>query len=153
MNASIATIQAAAPEPRRGHLRCPVCHIEHVAPIALDSISLAGQRGTLCVDRDGVRLNPTASPVEGGSAIGITFRCRQGHLFVLRLRSIYGSTTAETIVLPFPLTAQDVEQAWCRTGQHTVVSLVWAGASCGQEPSGLLLQADMRLQKRDRRKN
>ena len=58
MHITIATIRAAAPEPRRGHLRCPVCHIEHVAPIALDSISLAGQRGTLCVDRDGVRLDP-----------------------------------------------------------------------------------------------
>lgn len=111
MHITIATIQAAAPEPRRGHLRCPVCHIEHVAPIALDSISLAGQRGTLCVDRDGVRLDPTAPPVEGGSAIGITFRCRQGHLFVLRLRSIYESTTAETLVLPFPLTAQDADRA------------------------------------------
>jgi len=110
MHITISTIQAAAPEPRCGQLRCPVCHIEHVAPIALDSISLAGQRGTLCVDRDGVRLDPTAPPVEGGSAIGITFRCRQGHLFVMRLRSIYESTTAETIVLPFPLTAQDVDR-------------------------------------------
>ena len=110
MHIIIATIQAAVPEPRRGHLHCPVCHIAHVAPIALDSISLAGQRGTLCVDRDGVRLDPTAPPVEGGSAIGITFRCRQGHLFVLRLRSIYESTTAETLVLPFPLTAQDADR-------------------------------------------
>ena len=110
MHITIATIQAAVPEPRRGHLHCPVCHIAHVAPIALDSISLAGQRGTLCVDRDGVRLDPTAPPVEGGSAIGITFRCRQGHLFVLRLRSIYESTTAETLVLPFPLTAQDADR-------------------------------------------
>ena len=100
MHVTIARIQAAAPEPRRGHLRCPVCLIDHVVPIALDCISLAGQRGTLCVDRDGVRLDPTAPPVEGGSAIGITFRCRQGHLFVLRLRSIYESTTAETITLP-----------------------------------------------------
>lgn len=107
----IAIAIQAAPEPRRGHLHCPVCRIEHVAPIALDSISLAGQRGAMCVDRDGVRLDPTAPPVEGGSAIGITFRCRQGHLFVLRLRSIYESTTAETIVLPFPLTAQDADRA------------------------------------------
>lgn len=110
MHITIARIEAAASEPSRGHLRCPVCHIEHVAPIALTSISLAGQRGTLCVDRDGVCLDPTAPPVEGGSAIGITFRCRQGHLFVLRLRSIYESTTAETLVLPFPLTAQDADR-------------------------------------------
>ena len=111
MHITIATIQVAAPEPRRSHLICPVCRIEHVAPIALDSISLAGQRGTLCVDRDGVRLDPTAAPIEGGSAIGITFRCRQGHLFVLRLRSIYESTTAETLVLPSLLTAQDADRA------------------------------------------
>lgn len=109
MHITIATVHAA-PAPQRGRLRCPVCHDEHVAPIALDSISLAGQRGAMCVDRDGVRLDPTAPSVEGGSAIGITFRCRHGHLFVLRLRSIYESTTAETIILPFPIAAQDPER-------------------------------------------
>ena len=43
------------------------------------------------------------------AGIGITFRCRQGHLFVLRLRSIYESTTTETLVLPFPFTALDTD--------------------------------------------
>lgn len=111
MHITIATIQTAMPEPRRGHLRCPACHSEQIAPIALESVSLAGQRGTVGVDREGVRLDPTATPVEGGSAISITFRCRESHLFVLRLRSIYDSTTAETLVLPFPLTAQDADRA------------------------------------------
>ena len=109
MHIIIAAIQAA-PEPPRGRLHCPVCRSEHVASIALDSVSLAGQRGALGVDRDGVRIDPTAPSVEGGSAIGITFRCRHGHLFMLRLRSIYESTTAETTVLPIAVAAQDPER-------------------------------------------
>jgi hypothetical protein len=110
MHVTIAAVLVPAPEPRRDPLCCPVCNYENVAPIALDSTSLAGQRGTMCVNRDGVHLDPTAPPVEGGSAIGITFRCRQGHLFVLRLRSIYESTTTETIVLAFPPTALDADR-------------------------------------------
>ncbi len=109
MHITIATVQAA-PEPRRGRLTCPVCRDAHVVPTAIDCISLAGLRGTLSVDQDGVRLNPTAPAAEGGSGIGISFRCSHGHLFVLRLRTIYESTTAETTILPFALTAQDPER-------------------------------------------
>jgi len=108
MNLTIATIYAA-PEPLRGRLTCPVCRDAKVIPTAVDCISLAGLRGSLAVDQDGVRLNPTAPAAEGGSAIGLSFRCSHGHVFVLRLRTIYGSTTADTMILPFTLAAQDPE--------------------------------------------
>jgi hypothetical protein len=63
-------------------------------------VSLIGQQGEVLVDQHGLRFDASAVPVEGGSAIAITCRCEHGHLFRLRLRTIYETTTAETVALP-----------------------------------------------------
>lgn len=103
-------IAIAAPAPRRGRLTCPVCGDAHVTPTALASTSLLGQRGEVRVDGDGLHLDPAVPAAEAGSAIAITFRCGSGHLFGLRLRTTYESTTAEMIALPFPVTAPESER-------------------------------------------
>jgi hypothetical protein len=76
-------------------------------PAAVACTSLLGQPGEARIDRDGLHLDPAAAPAEGGSAIAITCRCGSGHLFCLRLRTIYDTTTAETVALPMALAAQD----------------------------------------------
>ncbi len=103
-------ISLAAPAPRRGRLTCPVCGDAHVTPTALASTSLLGQRGEVRVDQDGLHLDPAVPSAEAGSAIAITFRCGAGHLFGLRLRTIYESTTAEMIALPFAIAAEEAER-------------------------------------------
>ena len=105
MHITVATI--AAPAPRRGRLLCPVCQDHRIVPAAVACTSLLGQRGEVRIDRDGLHLDPAAVPAEGGSAIAITCRCGSGHLFCLRLRTIYDTTTAETVALPMALAAQD----------------------------------------------
>lgn len=105
MHIAVATI--AAPEPRRGRLSCPICRDPRITPEVVACTSLLGQRGEARIDRDGLHLDPGAAPSEGGSAIAITCRCGQGHLFCLRLRTIYETTTAETVALPFAVAAQD----------------------------------------------
>lgn len=90
----------AAPELPRGRLRCPVCDHARIAPVALSCTSLAGQRGSARVDDAGVHIDPTAPAAESGSAIVITWRCAAGHAFATRLRSIHGTTTAETTIAP-----------------------------------------------------
>lgn len=105
MHITVATIPA--PAPRRGRLLCPICQDQHIAPEAVACTSLQGQSGEARIDCDGLHLDPTAAPAEGGSAIAITWRCGQGHLFCLRLRTIYDTTTAETVALPFAVAAQD----------------------------------------------
>jgi hypothetical protein len=103
-------IAIAAPAPRRGRLTCPVCGDAHVMPTALAGTSLLGQRGEVRVDQGGLHLNPAAPSAEAGSAIAITFRCGSGHLFGLRLRTVYETTTAEMVALPFAITAEGAEQ-------------------------------------------
>ena len=103
-------IAIAAPAPRRGRLTCPVCGDAHVTPSALASTSLLGQRGEVRVDQDGLHLDPVAPAAEAGSVIAVTFHCAGGHLFGLRLRTIYESTTAEMVALPFAVTALESEQ-------------------------------------------
>ena len=105
MHITVATV--AAPAPRRGRLLCPVCQDHRIVPAAVACTSLLGQPGEARIDRDGLHLDPAAAPAEGGSAIAITCRCDQGHLFCLRLRTIYDTTTAETVALPMALAAQD----------------------------------------------
>jgi hypothetical protein len=105
MHITVATI--AAPAPRRGRLLCPICQDRRITPDSVACTSLLGQPGEARIDRDGLHLDPSAAPAEGGSAIAITCRCGQGHLFCLRLRSIYDTTTAETVALPFAIAAQD----------------------------------------------
>ncbi len=108
MHITVATIPA--PAPRRGRLCCPVCQDPHITPAAIACTSLLGQPGEARIDRDGLHLDPTAAPAEGGSAITITCQCGQGHLFCLRLRTIYDTTTAETVALPFTVAALDAER-------------------------------------------
>lgn len=105
MHITVATV--AAPAPRRGRLLCPVCQDHRIVPAAVACTSLLGQPGEARIDRDGLHLDPAAAPAEGGSAIAITCRCGSGHLFCLRLRTIYDTTTAETVALPMALAAQD----------------------------------------------
>lgn len=95
----IAIAAIPIPEPKRGRLLCPLCRDGHVVPVSVACTSLLGQRGEARIDRDGLHLEPTMHPGEGGSAIAITCRCDQGHLFCLRLRTIYETTTAETVAL------------------------------------------------------
>lgn len=108
MHITVATI--AAPAPRRGRLACPICHDSRIVPASLACTSLLGQRGEARIDPDGLHLDPAAPSAEGGSAIAITFRCGEGHLFGLRLRTTYGNTTAEMITLPFTSSAQDPDR-------------------------------------------
>jgi len=103
-------IAIAAPAPRRGRLTCPVCGDAHVTPSTLASTSLLGQRGEVRVDQDGLHLDPAVPSAEAGSSIAITFRCGSGHLFGLRLRTTYETTTAEMIALPFAVTAPESER-------------------------------------------
>lgn len=103
-------IAITTPAPRRGCLTCPVCGDTHVTPTTLASTSLLGQRGEVRVDEDGLHLDPAAPAAEAGSAIAITFCCGSGHLFGLRLRTIYESTIAEMVALPFATTALEPER-------------------------------------------
>ena len=108
MHISVTAI--AAPAPRRGRLCCPICQDDRIIPISIACTSLLGQRGEARIDSDGLHLNPIAPAAEGGSGIGISFRCSHGHQFVLRLRTMYETTTAETTIPPFALAAQDPER-------------------------------------------
>lgn len=103
-------IAIAAPGPLRGYMLCPVCRDDHVVPASLSTTSLLAQHGEVRIDQDGLHLDPAASPVEGGSAISLTFRCRHGHVFSLRLRTIYNRTTVEAIALPFAITSPGSER-------------------------------------------
>lgn len=108
MHITIAAIPI--PEPKRGRLLCPLCRDGHVVPVSVACTSLLGQRGEARIDRDGLHLDPTVHPAEGGSAIAITCRCDQGHLFCLRLRTIYETTTAETVALATSLGVDDPDR-------------------------------------------
>lgn len=99
------------PEPRRGRLLCPTCGSDRIVPVSVSCLSLSGQRGEAHLDQSGIRFDPSAAPAEGGSAIAITSRCQHGHLSCLRLRTIYESTTAETVALPMVFDAGDPGRA------------------------------------------
>lgn len=107
----ITAIAIALPDPRRGRLHCPLCGDQRIVPMSLACTSLLGQRGEARIDRDGLHLDPSVHPAEGGSAIAITCRCDHGHLFCLRLRTIYETTTAETVALPMVLDGGDPGRA------------------------------------------
>ena len=106
----IAITALPTPEPGRGRMRCPVCGDRRVTPASLSGISLLGQHGEVQIDQDGLHLDPTVAPIESGSVIAITFRCGHDHLFCLRLRTTYETTTVTCIALPLPITNQSGER-------------------------------------------
>jgi hypothetical protein len=97
----------AVPEPRRGRLCCPLCGDHGVVPVALACTALLSQHSEVRIDRSGLHLDSATALAEAGSVIAITWRCERGHLFILRLRTISGSTAAETVALPIALGADE----------------------------------------------
>ncbi len=73
-------------------LLCPVCGDEYVSPVAVDCRSPGGEKGHVRIDRQGLRLDPTAPAVGRGALVTLRFCCESGHGFGYGFHSHKGNT-------------------------------------------------------------